>query len=185
MGANIATNVANGDFVETTLGYTNEESIKLIKPLFHYENFLVQTVREVAGVELCGALKNIVAMAAGFCLGLNYGASTYAGILRIGFQEMRSFIKMFFPKVDQEIFFLSCGLADLICTCRGGRNSRVSKAFVEKKCKSSDWTQLEKDMLKGQKLAGLLTCEEVYAILKARDIRAKFPLFTRKFFFLH
>lgn len=58
-----------------------------------------------------------------------YGASTKAAVLRIGLGEMWHFIKIF-EGHDSTALLESCGVADLIATCFGGRNRRVSEAFV-------------------------------------------------------
>lgn len=57
--------VAQGAFSETTIGYSVEDDGKLWQALFHTPRFRVQLVNDVTGVSLCGALKNIVAVAAG------------------------------------------------------------------------------------------------------------------------
>ena len=60
---------------------------------------------------------------------LRYGASTKAAVIRIGFGEMWQFIQLF-DGHDTTALLESCGVADLIATCFGGRNRRVSEAFV-------------------------------------------------------
>ncbi len=59
-----------------------------------------------------------------------YGASTKAAIIRIGLLEMWQFIKLYFGGHDMQTLLESCGVADLIATCSGGRNRKVSEAFV-------------------------------------------------------
>lgn len=65
--------VALNKFSETTIGYRIKEEGELWQRLFHTDNFHVQIIEDRAGVSLCGALKNVVAVAAGFCDGLGWG----------------------------------------------------------------------------------------------------------------
>ncbi len=69
-GANIASEVAEGRFCETTIGYRKLEDGELFKQIFHTPKFRVNIVDDVVGVELCGALKNIVAIGGGLVDGL-------------------------------------------------------------------------------------------------------------------
>uniref|UniRef100_A0A8D3DSI3 Glycerol-3-phosphate dehydrogenase [NAD(+)] n=1 Tax=Scophthalmus maximus TaxID=52904 RepID=A0A8D3DSI3_SCOMX len=149
MGANIASEVADEKFCETTIGAKNEANGRIFKELLQTPNFRITVVAESDTVELCGALKNIVAVGAGFCDGLGF--------------------------VSSSTFLESCGVADLITTCYGGRNRKVAEAFVKT---SKSIVELEAEMLNGQKLQGPQTSAEVYRILQKKDIVNEFPLFV-------
>jgi glycerol-3-phosphate dehydrogenase (NAD+) len=105
---------------------------------------------------------------------ISYGSNTKAAIIRLGLMEMRKFGQTFFGTVEDTTFFESCGVADLITTCSGGRNRKVAEAFA-KTGKPID--VLEKQMLNGQKLQGTLTAQEVHQFLSAREMTKDFPLF--------
>ncbi|KAL4646331.1 glycerol-3-phosphate dehydrogenase NAD(+), cytoplasmic-like [Arapaima gigas] len=177
MGANIANEVADEKFCETTIGCKNKEHGALLKELMENQNFRVTVVQESNVVEICGALKNVVAVGAGFCDGLGFGDNTKAAVIRLGLMEMIAFARIFCTPgpVSTATFLESCGVADLITTCYGGRNQRVAKAFVTT---GKSIEELEKEMLNGQKLQGPATAAEVYYILQHKKLLDKFPLFT-------
>ncbi|ORY32516.1 NAD-dependent glycerol-3-phosphate dehydrogenase N-terminus-domain-containing protein [Naematelia encephala] len=176
-GANIASEVATDRFSETTIGYRKKEEGELWKKLFETHNFRVDLIDDVAGVSLCGALKNIVAVAAGFIDGLQYGNNSKAAVMRIGLIEMKNFCQEFFENVKMETFLEeSAGVADLITSCLGGRNRKCAEAFVTQK---KPFDVLEKEMLNGQKLQGIHTAKEVYTFLQARNRAGAYKLFDK------
>uniref|UniRef100_H6ULF9 Glycerol-3-phosphate dehydrogenase [NAD(+)] n=1 Tax=Plecoglossus altivelis TaxID=61084 RepID=H6ULF9_PLEAT len=177
MGANIANEVADEKFCETTIGCKDKVNGPILKELMQTTNFRVTVVEEADVVEICGALKNIVAVGAGFCDGLGFGDNTKAAVIRLGLMEMIAFARVFCTagSVSPTTFLESCGIADLITTCYGGRNRKIGEAFA-KTGKSIE--ELEKEMLNGQKLQGPATASEVNHILKSKNMVDKFPLFN-------
>ncbi|XP_041431570.1 MGC83663 protein isoform X1 [Xenopus laevis] len=175
MGANIASEVANEKFCETTIGCKNLQHGQIFKQLMQTSNFRITVVEDCDTVEICGALKNIVAVGAGFCDGLDFGDNTKAAVIRLGLMEMVAFAQLFCKgSVCTSTFLESCGVADLITTCYGGRNRKVAEAFVRTR-KSIE--ELEKELLNGQKLQGPQASVEVYKILQQKNMVHKFPLF--------
>jgi len=177
MGANVANEVAADQFCEATLGCREVENQPTLCKLFDCQTFRVQAVDDIAGVELCGALKNVVALGAGFCDGLDLGGNTKAAIIRIGLMEMMEFINVFYPEAKSSTFLESCGIADLITTCFGGRNRKCAEAFVRGKG-AKPWTEIEKELLGGQKLQGTLTAQEIWPVMKQNDLCGRLPLIT-------
>lgn len=175
MGANLAREVADEKFCETTIGCKNARMKPLLRDLIQTEYFRVVVVDDEEAVEVCGALKNIVACGAGFVDGLNLGDNTKAAVIRLGLMEMIKFVDLFYPGSKLSTFFESCGVADLITTCYGGRNRRICEAFVKT---GKSIKELEDELLNGQKLQGPFTADEVNFMLKIKNMEDKFPLFT-------
>ena len=148
-----------------------------IKTLFHRRYFHVRVVSDVAGVSLGGALKNIVAVAAGWVDGLGWGDNAKAAIMRVGLLEMVDFGKRFFSKTVHTATFTeeSAGVADLITTCAGGRHHRCAKMSIKE---GKTIEEIEERELNGQKLQGTLTAIEVNTFLKSQGLEKEFPLFT-------
>ncbi len=190
-GANVANEVAARQVCESTLAcdFANELN-EQTRQIFHTPDyFRVDRISDVAGAQIYGALKNVIALGAGFVDALDMGGNTKAALLRIGLVEMSKLANTFFPDEVQETTILqSCGVADLITTCFGGRNRKCAEAFGRQKTKQNGikifnknecmqiWNQIEKDILNGQKLQGTLTCLEAYECLKAKDLLSSFPL---------
>ena len=147
------------------------------KLLFHRPYFHIRVTSDVAGVSLAGALKNIVALAAGWVDGLGWGDNAKAAVMRVGLLEMVKFGETFFSAtVDNRSFTdESAGVADLITSCSSGRNFRCARLSVQRK---QPITEIEKTELNGQSLQGTLTAIEVNAFLKKQGVESDFPLFT-------
>ena len=77
--------------------------------------------------------QNIVAVGAGIADGLLYGDNTKAAVIRLGLMEMVKFVDEFYEGTKAATFRESCGVADLVTTCYGGRNRRVAEAMVKTK----------------------------------------------------
>ena len=95
--------------------------------LFATDRFRVYTNRDLLGVELAGALKNVIAIAAGICDGLGYGDNAKSALMTRGLVEMTRFGLRF--GAEASTFTGLAGMGDLITTCVSsyGRNRRVGE----------------------------------------------------------
>ena len=99
--------------------------LKQVQQLFTTDRFRVYTNTDIIGVELGGALKNVIAIAAGICDGLGYGDNAKAALMTRGIAEMTRF--GVHSGALEKTFAGLAGLGDLMTTCFSphGRNRTV------------------------------------------------------------
>jgi glycerol-3-phosphate dehydrogenase (NAD(P)+) len=99
--------------------------LSTIQQEFSDASFRVYTNQDVVGVELGGALKNIIAIAAGICAGLDLGHNSIAALITRGLAEMTRLVIACGGR--RETMSGLAGLGDLVLTCTGGlsRNRNV------------------------------------------------------------
>ncbi|EER34080.1 glycerol-3-phosphate dehydrogenase [Candida tropicalis MYA-3404] len=190
-GANIANEVARGNWSETSIAYTIPNDFRgkgedidevILKEAFHRPYFHVRVIEDVVGASIAGALKNVVACSVGFVEGAGWGDNAKAAIMRIGIKETIRFasywqkfkIRALAPPNPRTFTEESAGVADLITTCSGGRNVKVGRYMIEHRV---DAFEAERILLNGQSSQGILTAKEVHELLQYHNIQDEFPLF--------
>ncbi len=124
-GPSFAKEVAKGDPTAITIASVDPELAAIVQKEFSDPRFRVYTNDDVIGVELGGALKNIVAIAAGVLFGLNLGHNTVAALITRGLAEMTRLVVACGGNASTMAGL--AGLGDLVLTCTGGlsRNRSV------------------------------------------------------------
>ncbi len=98
-----------------------------VQDLFMNERFRIYATDDLIGVELCGALKNVIALCAGFCDGMGFGDNTLAMLMTRGLSEIARVGEKMGGRKDT--FAGLAGMGDLIVTCTS-RHSRNRRAGV-------------------------------------------------------
>ena len=124
-GPSFAREVAADFPTAVAVASEKEEVACRVQEIFNTEYFRVYTNNDVMGVELAGALKNVVALAAGVSDGLGFGHNTRAALITRGLAEMT---RIGMAKGANPITFAGLtGMGDLVLTCTGdlSRNRTV------------------------------------------------------------
>ncbi len=161
-GPTIALEVANGVPTTAVVSSYDESFSRQVQEIFATDRFRIYTSSDTIGVEMGGALKNVVAIAAGVCDGLGFGTNTKAALLTRGLAEIARLGCAMGAK--RETFYGLSGLGDLTTTCI----SPYSR---------NRW--LGEEIGRGKKLKEILKetdmiVEGVATAKAARDLSAKF-----------
>jgi glycerol-3-phosphate dehydrogenase (NAD(P)+) len=124
-GPSHAEEVARGIPTSVVVGSKNDRIVKRVQDAFMNENFRVYGSSDLIGIELGGALKNVIALAAGISDGLGYGDNTKAALMTRGISEISRLGEQM--GADPMTFNGLSGIGDLIVTCTSmhSRNRRA------------------------------------------------------------
>lgn len=163
-GPSLAAEVARGIPTAVTIACTNRPTAKALQDLLMNPSFRVYTSDDVIGVEIGGALKNVIAIAAGVCDGISFGDNTKAALITRGLAEIT---RLGCALGAQPATFSGLsGMGDLVVTCasRLSRNHSVG----ERLGRGESIDQILKNM--EQVSEGVWTCATARALAKKHDV---------------
>jgi glycerol-3-phosphate dehydrogenase (NAD(P)+) len=137
---------------------------RTLQELLSSRTLRLYTSQDVAGVELCGAAKNVIAIAAGVVSGLGFGHNTLSALITRGLHEITRLGLAFGG--DPRTFSGLAGLGDLVLTCTGGlsRNRRAGLALAEGQ------NLLELERRTGQVAEGVRTSLAIVRLARQRGV---------------
>ena len=167
-GPTFAREVARGMPTAIVAASEDDDASRAVQKLFHQPRFRVYRSADLLGVELGGALKNIIAISAGVCDGLGLGDNSKAALITRGIAEVRRLGVA--CGAQAETFSGLSGLGDLMVTCFS-RQSR-NREFGERAGRGE---QIEVLLNDGTKTAeGVPTCRAAHRL--ARVLKIETPI---------
>jgi glycerol-3-phosphate dehydrogenase (NAD(P)+) len=164
-GPNISREIAAGLPAPTVIASTDHDTAKAFQALVGTKMFRAYTNDDVIGVELCGALKNIVALGAGAIDGMGYGVNAKAGFMTRGLAEIARYA--FSSGANPLTCAGLAGFGDLIATCTSAHSrNRTVGEMLAKGATITDITR----RLGGQIAEGIGTTQAVHALATAKGV---------------
>ena len=167
-GPSFAREVATGEPTAVVVACEDLEVARRVRDLVSDATFRAYAATDVIGVELGGALKNIIAIAAGMVAGLGLGHDAVAALITRGLREITALgVAM---GAERHTFSGLAGLGDLVLTCTGGasRNRRLGEMLAQGR------TLDEARGILGQVSEGVESCER--ALHEAARLHVEMPI---------
>lgn len=163
-GPTFAGEIARGLPAALTVAAKESATAERVAAWLRNERVRVYTSRDVAGVQLGGAIKNVMAIAAGISDGLGFGANARAALITRGLVELTRLGTAMGGQ--RETFMGLTGAGDLILTCtdNASRNRRVGLGLGQGRSLSEVLAEI------GQEAEGVATARELYRLAQERGI---------------
>ncbi len=163
-GPSHAEEVSKGLPTTNVVASDNMETAKWIQKVIMNDVFRIYTSDDIVGVELGGALKNVIALCAGICDGLGYGDNTKAALMTRGIAEIKRLGVAMGAKADT--FSGLSGVGDLIVTCTSMHSRNRRAGILIGKGKSLDETLKEVHMV----VEGVNTASAAYKLAQKMNV---------------
>jgi glycerol-3-phosphate dehydrogenase (NAD(P)+) len=144
-GPNLAVEIAEGQPAASVIACRDAETARRLQQLCSNGRFRVYTNPDVVGCEIAGALKNVIAIAAGAAAGLGYGDNTQAALITRGLAELA---RLGSALGGEAMTFAGlAGLGDLVATCTSPKSRNRSVGFELGRGRSLDEIVAETNMV--------------------------------------
>ncbi len=165
-GPSFAVDIASNCPIGLSLATTNKQTAKLVKETLENEFLKLRITRDVVGVEICGSIKNVIAIAAGMLSGLGYPESTQAMFITESLHDIKNLIKAFGGNKNTILSFAGFGDLLLTATSIKSRNFQLGYLIGSKASQSKI-----DNYIKNTTIEGLYTLKSIYKLLNRKKVK--------------
>lgn len=164
-GPSFAIDIVKRIPIGLSLGSQNEETISIIKQAFQNDYFKLRITEDIKGIEICGSIKNVIAIAAGMLEGMHLPESTKAMFITESLHDMKELIYKLGG--DKKTILSFAGFGDLLLTCTSSKSRNFSLGYLIGK-------KIPKDEIEDYKcsttIEGLYTLKSIYQLTKNQNV---------------
>jgi len=164
-GPSFAVDIASFCPIGLALATTNQETEELIKKTLQNDFLKLRTTKDIVGVELCGSIKNVIAIAAGILDGMGFPESTQAMFITESLHDIKSLIHALGG--DKNTILSYAGFGDLLLTAtsKKSRNFKFGSLLGANTPRS-----LVNEYINTTTIEGLYTLKSIYKLLRDREV---------------
>ena len=177
-GPSFASDVVNDELIGLSLATTNNITKKEVLKAFSSDTLKLRVTNDFIGTELCGTLKNIIAITSGILDGMNVSESTKAMFLTESINDTKCLIKKLGG--NEKTIMSYAGFGDILLTASSttSRNYTYGKLLATTPSKA-------KEYLNNNTIEGVYTLESIYGLIKSRNVKMPFIDFIYDVVFEH
>lgn len=166
-GPTFAVDIVKEVPIGLSLATTNTRTKNLVKSLIENENTKIRETLDIIGIEICGAIKNVMAIASGILDGMNVTDSTKALFLTEALNDIKELIDALGGNKKTILSFAGFGDILMTCTSKNSRNFTYGNLIGKGKLKEAE------KYLKTTTVEGVYTLKSIKELIKREHVKMK------------
>ena len=164
-GPSFAVDIIKDIPIGLTIASTDWNTINISKKVLEGNNLILKDSKDVVGTEICGAIKNVLAIASGILEGMNLPISTQAMFLTIALNEIKKLIYELDGDPNTILSFAGFGDIILTCTSEKSRNYSFGRLIGRKESQKEI-----NEYINNNTIEGLYTLKSIYKLVTDKNI---------------
>lgn len=167
-GPTFAIDIINNEPVALALASTSKKAKEYVLNTLSNDTLKLRPSKDMIGIQMCGAVKNVIAIASGILSGLGYSNSTQSFLINESLHDIKDIIKLFGGKPKTILSF--AGVGDLMLTCTSTKSRNFSFGYTIGSTKDSKKIN---EYLTNNTVEGYNTLDIIYKMIHKKGIEIK------------
>lgn len=164
-GPSFAVDIASHAPIGLSVGTKNKDTLAVLKQTLQNKSLKLRHSRDLLGLEICGSIKNVVAIAAGMLDGMGMPESTQAMFITESLNDIKNLIKALGGSKKSILTF--AGFGDILLTCTSKKSRNFTYGYmIGSKVKEKDI----EEYVSSTTIEGLYTLESIYKLLDRKKV---------------